>query len=223
MRRGFTLIEMLVVIAIITIVAAIAFPAFARAKAAAKQSSCINNLSQIGRSMFLYMSDYDDIFPYAVDAVDRHQPTIWAPFPQWQAMIPYMPLMHEVLQPYVKSKQAFQCPSDIGSNVVDNQWNLAFASAPTMFATFGSSYFYRTEITFRRLSQTSFPNPASVNVLFDGCGHWHSAERALRLGDPPQVTLDTLERYRYTVLHGDMHVKSLTYGALQQAWRTPVD
>jgi general secretion pathway protein G len=223
MRRGFTLIEMLVVIAIIAIVAGIAFPAFARAKAAAKQTSCISNLAQIGKAMLLYMSDYDDLFPHATDTVDRYHPEIWASQIQWQAQIPYMPLMHEVLQPYVKNKDVFHCPADSGSFVVDNQWNLTFQSSPSMFATFGSSYFYRTEITFRGLSQTSLSSPAAINVLFDAAGHWHSGERALRLNEPPMAMIETLEKYRYTVLHGDMHVKSLTYGAQQQAWRTPLE
>jgi prepilin-type N-terminal cleavage/methylation domain-containing protein len=47
-RLGFTLIELLVVIAIIAILAAILFPVFARAKAQAKLSGCINNLKQWG-------------------------------------------------------------------------------------------------------------------------------------------------------------------------------
>ncbi len=217
-RAAFTLIELLVVIAIIALLAAILFPVFARAKAAAKQSQCISNLRQIGSAITLYMSDYDDVFPHALDASDKYAPQIWIGFPEFYERIPSMPLLSDVLQPYLKNKDVFHCPADSGSQVLDNHWPEPFVSAPSMFATYQSSYFFRTEIAFRAFTQTGFRLPANVNVLFDGAGHWHGAGRALRLDDDIETVFDLLRGYRYNTLFGDMHVKSLTRDALDAAW-----
>lgn len=62
-RSGFTLIELLVVIAIIAILAAILFPVFARAREAARKSSCQSNLKQIATGFLMYTQDYDDTYP----------------------------------------------------------------------------------------------------------------------------------------------------------------
>ena len=53
-RRGFTLIELLVVITIIAVLAAILFPVFAKAKDAARTSTCTSNLKQIGNAFKMY-------------------------------------------------------------------------------------------------------------------------------------------------------------------------
>src|SRR4051812_8060986 len=61
-KLGFTLIELLVVIAIIAILAAILFPVFARAREAARKTSCISNLKQLGLAAQMYKQDYDESF-----------------------------------------------------------------------------------------------------------------------------------------------------------------
>ncbi len=214
------MIELLVVIAIIAILAALIFPVFARAKAAAKQSACASNLKQIGSAILIYMNDYDDVFPSAVDPVDKFRPEIWSSQPEFQARIPYMPLLHEALQDYIKSHEVFHCPSDQGTSVVDNFPDIGFETAPSMYATYGTSYFFRTEIAFRYFQQTQFQLPANVNVLFDASGFWHGSTPRIRLNQNMQDLYAIYQGYRYNTLFGDMHVKSLPYDTLQAAWST---
>ena len=56
-KKSFTLIELMVVIAIIGILAAMILPSLASAREKAKQASCKNNLKGIGASVAAYFSD----------------------------------------------------------------------------------------------------------------------------------------------------------------------
>ncbi len=62
-KQTFTLVELLVVMAIVAILASMLLPALGKAKETAQAAICINNLKQIGLSMDLYRNDYDDFFP----------------------------------------------------------------------------------------------------------------------------------------------------------------
>jgi prepilin-type N-terminal cleavage/methylation domain-containing protein/prepilin-type processing-associated H-X9-DG protein len=60
-RKGFTLIELLVVIAIILILAAILFPVFAKVRSKALQTTCANNLKQLGIASEMYQTAWGDV------------------------------------------------------------------------------------------------------------------------------------------------------------------
>lgn len=57
-KRGFTLVELLVVVAVIAIFAGLLLPALASAKSKAKAVGCINNVRQLGLSFQLFVSDH---------------------------------------------------------------------------------------------------------------------------------------------------------------------
>src|SRR6266851_1189407 len=93
-NRGFTLTELLVVVAIIMIMAAILFPGFAQARAKARQATCVSNLAQIGRAGIMYVQDYDERFPSCYTL----------------AQPPYVVDPRTSLQPYIKDWNLFYCP-----------------------------------------------------------------------------------------------------------------
>jgi len=66
-KRAFTLIELLIVIAIISILSAILFPVFAKARSSARRTACLSNVKQIGTAIGMYTSDYDGAFPNTGD------------------------------------------------------------------------------------------------------------------------------------------------------------
>ena len=207
-RQAFSLIELLVVIAIIAILAALIFPVFSAARGKARATHCMSNLKQIGMAIDMYGQDYDELYPFAKDVADHYVPEQWEQYPYWQAWIPYMPFLHDALDPYMRSHELWHCPADKGFDELEDS-GFPLDARPTSFKKLGASYYYRTEIAFRLLPIGQMPDPAATNVIFDGHGSWHG-HGMLR----PEK--------RWNVLYGDGHVKSANTAQYDQAWDTPL-
>ncbi len=93
-RRGFYLIELLVVILIIAGLASLIFPVFAQAKERARQVSCFSNQKQIGLAIMMYAQDNDETYPLNNFKVVRGNP---------QTVHVWM----EGVSPYIKAGSAY--------------------------------------------------------------------------------------------------------------------
>jgi prepilin-type N-terminal cleavage/methylation domain-containing protein/prepilin-type processing-associated H-X9-DG protein len=90
--KGYSLIEILVTIAIIAIGATLVVPGLDRAKAGAQRSACVANLRQVGQGSLLYHADRQTILPWYT-----HADGYW-----WAALAPYVGTDTKV----------FRCPVD---------------------------------------------------------------------------------------------------------------
>jgi len=100
-RRGFTLVELLVVIAMIAMLAAMLAPMYFNAKKAAQRAQCQSNLSQIAKAFESYTSDYNGCYP------NLDNQYLWAGF-YWRE-----PLRRYVVAPQsATAKMILACPAD---------------------------------------------------------------------------------------------------------------
>lgn len=77
--RGFTLVELLVVVAIVAVLAGLLLPALGSAKAAARRAGCLSNLRQVGLAITLYAGDHDGRIPYGPKAPPFTSPASFYP------------------------------------------------------------------------------------------------------------------------------------------------
>ncbi len=119
LSRGFTLVELLVVVSIIALLAAILLPVTARARGTARKMTCVSNLGQLGKALNLYVDACDNWYPCACIMPSTE--------PQ-----PGLPRIRDLMMPHTQSADVFRCPDD---HPTDPEYKF-----PSYFEGEGSSY-----------------------------------------------------------------------------------
>ncbi len=88
-RSGFTLVELLVVVGIISVLIAILLPALNRVNATARSIKCAANLRQIGIGFQMYRNDYKNFLPPVQSFVSYNANGTQKSYGMWNAIGPY--------------------------------------------------------------------------------------------------------------------------------------
>jgi prepilin-type N-terminal cleavage/methylation domain-containing protein/prepilin-type processing-associated H-X9-DG protein len=84
---GFTLVELLVVVAILAVLSALLLPALAHAKGKGQATYCLDQLRQLSLAWVLYADDEQQVLPFNLGAAEIHQQAAQGMFRSWTSSV----------------------------------------------------------------------------------------------------------------------------------------
>jgi len=223
-RRAFTLVELLVVIAVMAILAAILLPTLGQAKLSARRITCVNNLRQLGLAAQMYWDDHDGhTFRYMTGATNGGtvywfgwiEP--WAPGNEGQRAFD---ASFGALYPYFGGRGVEVCPS------LNYSSRLFKAKATGAAYGYGYNLYFSPPATQPPMKISRVTRPADI-ALFADAGQVNDFQEPASSGNPlieefyyindTEPTVHFRHHRRANVLYCDGHVDA------ERPWAGSVD
>jgi len=182
-RRGFSLIELLVVVAIIGLLISITMPSLAKVRIQASRTKCKSNLKQIGSGILEYLNVHDDRYFYAAELPSREEEVAEA-----DGRDPYLPIYEALKAELGGESKVYHCPAD--RNTMSPE-----LGGRTYFETEKTSYEWRSQYNGKKVERDDLSRAigaADAPMMYD-YEPFHGGERA---------------RNSLVTLYADLHVQS---------------
>jgi prepilin-type N-terminal cleavage/methylation domain-containing protein len=160
--RGFSLVELLVVTAIVAVLAGLLLPAMGRARQKSVQSACLSNLRHAGLGFTLYLGDHSDRFPDArsLKAALGYRP--WTDWPQSDPRAGWAPIALR----HHGDPRIWLCPA-IARSPLQKTPQVVQSPAPDTAASLTSYWLWRFDRTNDPVPLDNFWNKSADQALLD--------------------------------------------------------
>ncbi len=172
-QDGFTLMELLIVIAIMAVLSGILLPTLNKGRSRSQAISCLNNLRQLQMAFQMYTHDNADILPANnfVDALKIGAGVGAIVGPSWCPGDPRNDFTTENVQkgelfPYTRSVAIYHCPADY-SKLAGPTGDMLRTRSYSMSGSINSDITTHIMPGFRKASEMRNPQPSDVFVFLD--------------------------------------------------------